>query len=506
MARRVRLTYYSSTSFSQIFLIRSTIAHVDRPRPTGPTHSFSRTVDPESPRASPKITAPKSPKLRSKRSQVLQSDSDGENANGGSRPPSRKHSFSLTGRKNSMRKRSDSGATEKSTGGTTEREDGERGKDKAGKRKSKAGWGMSWGNKSGVKSKEKFASLRGDRGSDEESEDDDRRSAKSNKVGRSPKAPARLIHTASAASMERKRVRATFDYAAAADDELSFRTGDEIKVINETSDAWWTGELAGRQGLFPTSYVSPLPIPDTRKPPMPPRRPSAPGSPPEEAVGGFTGPVSQLNTGASASTETDMLSDVDHPFGDHLLVTHRTPVYASFDQHSFTSSAADDTESDTDERPVLSKRSPMAEQQILTKAPAPPPGRPAIPSRQSTNAATSSPSVSSVSVSSAAASIGKKAPPPPPPRRGSIYGTPSTSGSVGTPPIPARALPPSISRSSSAASAPISAQALAAAMAAPTESPFDSTTDLMHTGSCREFKQNPFKARGMCANCFEQHG
>ncbi|KAF6754511.1 hypothetical protein DFP72DRAFT_899285 [Ephemerocybe angulata] len=53
-------------------------------------------------------------------------------------------------------------------------------------------------------------------------------------------------------------------------DDLSFRAGDTIEVIEETSAEWWTGRCRGREGLFPSNYVERL----TRTPsPLPPPAP-----------------------------------------------------------------------------------------------------------------------------------------------------------------------------------------------------------------------------------------
>ncbi|TRM60549.1 SH3 domain-containing protein, partial [Schizophyllum amplum] len=51
-----------------------------------------------------------------------------------------------------------------------------------------------------------------------------------------------------------KYTRALYDFSGVAD-ELLFRRGDEIAAISKVTDEWWVGELAGRRGLFPTSYV-----------------------------------------------------------------------------------------------------------------------------------------------------------------------------------------------------------------------------------------------------------
>ena len=41
-------------------------------------------------------------------------------------------------------------------------------------------------------------------------------------------------------------------------DELSFEKGCVINVINKLDSDWWTGELNGQTGLFPSNYVAPL--------------------------------------------------------------------------------------------------------------------------------------------------------------------------------------------------------------------------------------------------------
>ncbi|KYK60964.1 putative BAR adaptor protein [Drechmeria coniospora] len=52
-------------------------------------------------------------------------------------------------------------------------------------------------------------------------------------------------------------VTALYDYAAQAEGDLSFRTGDVIEIIHKTQNEneWWTGRLHGKQGQFPGNYV-----------------------------------------------------------------------------------------------------------------------------------------------------------------------------------------------------------------------------------------------------------
>ncbi|KAF4972757.1 hypothetical protein FZEAL_9539 [Fusarium zealandicum] len=48
-------------------------------------------------------------------------------------------------------------------------------------------------------------------------------------------------------------VTALYDYAAQAEGDLSFRTGDVIEIITRTQNdnEWWTGRLQGKEGQFP---------------------------------------------------------------------------------------------------------------------------------------------------------------------------------------------------------------------------------------------------------------
>ncbi|KAJ6501474.1 hypothetical protein C8R47DRAFT_228170 [Mycena vitilis] len=52
-------------------------------------------------------------------------------------------------------------------------------------------------------------------------------------------------------------VVALYDFAAQAEGDLSFNTGDRIEVVERGASAedWWTGRLNGQQGVFPGNYV-----------------------------------------------------------------------------------------------------------------------------------------------------------------------------------------------------------------------------------------------------------
>lgn len=48
---------------------------------------------------------------------------------------------------------------------------------------------------------------------------------------------------------------AVWDRVALDSDELSFRVGDEVEVLDMTDDLWWYGSVNELTGWFPASFV-----------------------------------------------------------------------------------------------------------------------------------------------------------------------------------------------------------------------------------------------------------
>jgi len=46
-----------------------------------------------------------------------------------------------------------------------------------------------------------------------------------------------------------------YDYDSGEAGDLKITEGETVLIIERTSDDWWTGEVNGRKGLFPASYV-----------------------------------------------------------------------------------------------------------------------------------------------------------------------------------------------------------------------------------------------------------
>eukprot|EP01121_Diplochlamys_sp_Union-15-3_P000147 TRINITY_DN10135_c0_g1_i1.p1 TRINITY_DN10135_c0_g1~~TRINITY_DN10135_c0_g1_i1.p1 ORF type:complete len:549 (-),score=100.19 TRINITY_DN10135_c0_g1_i1:26-1672(-) len=59
-------------------------------------------------------------------------------------------------------------------------------------------------------------------------------------------------------------VRAIGSYRGEQENDLNLEEGDIIKVLNKAEDPWWTGELNGKKGLFPSNYVEEISSPSEK--------------------------------------------------------------------------------------------------------------------------------------------------------------------------------------------------------------------------------------------------
>ncbi|KAG2147623.1 SH3-domain-containing protein [Suillus clintonianus] len=67
----------------------------------------------------------------------------------------------------------------------------------------------------------------------------------------------------------KSEARAIWDWASEDPNDLSFNTGEIIEIVKETNEDWWTGRnKAGKQGLFPATYVEKLAPRSASPPPM----------------------------------------------------------------------------------------------------------------------------------------------------------------------------------------------------------------------------------------------
>ena len=304
--------------------------------------------------------APRPQKLTRRKSSSTRRKSDTDKVP--SRPSSR-----------TSRRRADSTATVGASEKEREKER-EKEKDRASVRLSVAGWASSALDSvmpgRGKKDKENFATLEdgeggvngGDQSPTTRSPPLRRQSSRSQPGSKrntplsSPSTTFRTLKalTGTSSSGSPKMVRAVDDFSGSAD-ELSFKVGDEIVLLNEVIEGWWMGELRGKKGLFPTSHTEPV----AHHSPSPAKLQRLPSW---KRGSGPTSDEDMSKTTLVNQDDSDTLShlmtsdDDDHPFSDSNYLATRSaiaPSYpSSYPGHGPPDSATED-ENENDYNPLL---------------------------------------------------------------------------------------------------------------------------------------------------------
>lgn len=75
------------------------------------------------------------------------------------------------------------------------------------------------------------------------------------KLGSSVSVSALLLQDSTSSTPQ---VQAVYSFHAEEADELEFKAGDIIMVLDRSSQSWWKGQLRGKTGLFPCNFTAPI--------------------------------------------------------------------------------------------------------------------------------------------------------------------------------------------------------------------------------------------------------
>ncbi len=363
----------------------------------------------------------------------------------------------------------------------------------------------------------------------------------------------------------KKVVRAVYDFNGSSD-ELSFKAGTEIVVLNEVLDDWWIGEVDGQTGMFPISYTEAV---RTKVSGSSLRSRSLSKSPKSSYSrrASLNGQRSVISTPKHLPTplpakdndihDKYLISDTDDDTRDlgrlkPMTENAATSMYLDKfdnDSESFTIDESEDSEKrgriqqmqsgsgadwmtfDDVERPKAPGTQWQEDQQILPPSATPkqrtmnlfgslsssfkvpildPAQQPLISRSKGDNSPILLIDTDNAGTSLTSTNQARKAPPPPPPRR-------PTQIPTTLPPIPMRKVPSSSVSSgntSGVLNTPFNQssnslgrnESSSGSDVGYDRSPFESVLELgLENAVCDRFRQNPFKPKGMCSNCLQLH-
>ncbi|GAN02408.1 conserved hypothetical protein [Mucor ambiguus] len=274
--------------------------------------------------------------------------------------------------------------------------------------------------------------------------------------------------------------KALFDFTGQNQDEITFRTGDVIAVIDEIDVGWWLGECHQKRGIFPVNYTEEYDPQTHPLPPLPVRHETPP-----TVIENERSPSEELQLPHEQQKSLPELNATTHPLANPRVVD---VAYSPsvLDHHDAIAQSPTHAS-------VISSTS--------IRRPPPPP------------VTTSSPAVTTLRSGSLSRkrSTAIRAPPPPPSVRTANHTTETSTSSTTASPVIMESPHRLVEEPSSIEpAAPLPSAAL-------TPSLSQSLHDIHHDTApaavldepcneceCHEYIENVFK-KGYCNNCFHKH-